>query len=221
MRLEAHICRGLWPAAGVPPTWGPTHLGSLPLSSLSFAPGPGLYVLPCVCGRCWLSGDFPADLHVALRAFLFTSLRSKGAPDARSLRPQRGACRPHTGWWPSRSPMGESLLGSPAAWTVGAPSCCLWASGACSRGGRWAVKSRSVWAGRHPVSTPLLSARPVVLRLEQTSGFPRDESQRSSELSGSYPSHGGPRDFLLSLETAGPLEMGHMDRPYSHLHPRA
>lgn len=42
----------------------------------------------CVCrpGRSGLSGDFPADLHVALRAFLFTSLQSEGEPDACSLR---------------------------------------------------------------------------------------------------------------------------------------
>lgn len=100
---------------------------------------PGL----CVCrqGRYWPSGDFPADLHVALlvlRAFLFTSLRREGEPDARSLRLQQHAHRPHGAWRAGRGPGGSPCWGPGCL----EPAAGLWALGACSRGSRWIVKSR-------------------------------------------------------------------------------
>lgn len=120
---------GLQPGSRPPgvPGWGcmPTHVNgeAVPslLPSLSFALQPGSYGRRHVCspGCYWPSGDFPADLHVALlalRAFLFTSLQSEGEPDCSNR---------HTG------PTGAGGLavvpggggvpaGVPAAWTMGA-----------------------------------------------------------------------------------------------------
>lgn len=139
------------------------QLGSQPLS-LTSATGSCILVATglTALGCWWPSGDFPVNLHVALRApraFLLTSLQKAGQPAARSPRLQQrvlGHSAP-TGAGRLAASQGECLLGSqpPRLWAL-FPGASSWPLGltACGGGSRWRVESRSVSASGLPV-TPL------------------------------------------------------------------